>query len=377
MKNQSFNNNHINYSKNTLFTVGIEEEYMICDPENYELIPKANEIIQSIDNKFKNRFSYELILSEIESNTKICKTVNEAIDEILLYRNILSKLGNSLDFVIGINGTHPTALPKDQKFVDNNAYNWVLNELSYYASRNITFSTHFHIGLNDPETSISICNALRRWISPLLALSVNSPFFEGILTGMHSSRTFQFSTFPRTEIPDYLDSYNSYKTIIENYVKSKSIVKPRQIWWKIRPHIDFGTIEFRMCDAQRSISNIKMLASLCQALVHTEYISNDFSKSRYKLEYLNDGLWKASRYGINGLIVDPLTSKILSIKDFIYLMYEYCYKSLCYFGNDQIIDSIDSICKEGTEHDLQLKIFNKYGIDELKKYLIKKVEYSL
>ena len=249
--------NQFNTSKN--YTIGVEEEYMLCDPSTGELVHKAEEIMSKIPSELIDRFSYELILSEIESNTKICNNVNEAIIEILMYRNLLKDIGKKLNYKIGINGTHPTALPKDQKFVTNDSYSWVKNQLQYYASRNITFSTHVHIGVNSPESAIYITNAARRWIAPLLALSVNSPFFAGILTGMQSSRTFQFSTFPRTNIPSYISSIKEYYSLIDKFIQTNSIEKPRQIWWKIRPHIDYGTVEFRMCDAQRSIKRNKAI----------------------------------------------------------------------------------------------------------------------
>ena len=127
------------------FTIGVEEEYMICDPLSGELVDRADIIMSNLPKDRLNRFSYELILSEIESNTKICNTVKEAIDELRLNRNFLQQLGDANDYCIGLSGTHPTANPSKQKFVKNDSYNWVSNQLKYYAKRNITFSTHIHI----------------------------------------------------------------------------------------------------------------------------------------------------------------------------------------------------------------------------------------
>ena len=365
------------YNKNSLFTIGIEEEYMLCDTSTYDLVPKAGIIMNKINPKNRNRYSYELILSEIESNTKICSEVNEAILEVAKHRNELKEICAKENCLIGISGTHPTALAKDQIFVENDSYNWVSSQLQYYAKRNITFSTHIHIGIDNPDKCIQICNTLRRWIAPMLALSINSPFFEGELTGMCSSRTFQFSTFPRTEIPGYIDSYNDYLDIIKNYKNTNSIEKPRQIWWKIRPHAEYGTIEFRMCDAQRSLKNIKMLTAISQALVHKIYTSNDYIKSSsYKHEYLNDSLWKASRFGLNCYIIDPGTNKIISMKDFVNEMYLYCIDSLKYFNNTNIVDNIKCILNNNTEYHNQLNIYKKHGMETLKKYLIDDVDYS-
>lgn len=369
-------NNSI-FNKNSLFTVGIEEEYMLCDPKSFDLVPKANELMAQIDSKSKERYSYELILSEIESNTKVCDNVNDAIIEISKHRNELKYISKKNNCLIGISGTHPTALPREQTFVNNASYKWVANQLQYYAKRNITFSTHIHIGVDDPEKSIKICNSLRRWIAPMLALSANSPFFEGSLTGMCSSRTLQFNSFPRTEIPNYIHSYKEYLNIIDNYIKSDSIEKPRQIWWKIRPHIEYGTIEFRMCDAQRSLANVKMLAGLAQALVHTIYKKDDYTNCLYKNEYLNDSLWKASRFGLQSKIIDPGTEKIIDMIDFVETMYSYCSDSLNYFKNKDIIQRIKYLLKNNTEYHRQMNIYNAGGMNELKKFLIDDVEYSL
>lgn len=365
------------FENNDNYTIGVEEEYMICDPLTGELVHKAEQIMSNIPDDLVNRFSYELILSEIESNTNICKDVDEAISEMIKYRNLLKNIGENLNYKIAINGTHPTALPKDQKFVNNDSYSWVKNQLQYYATRNITFSTHVHIGVNSPENAISITNTARRWIAPLLSLSVNSPFFEGVLTGMKSSRTFQFSTFPRTNIPSYISNVEEYYSLIDKYIKSKSINKARQIWWKIRPHIEYGTVEFRMCDAQRSIKKNKAIISLMQALVHTINENNDFNSSNYNDEYLNDALWKAARKGLDCKIIDPLDENIYTMRDMINKMIDYLYKSLDHFNNVDIINTVQDILKNGTEHDEQMIVYKEKGFDGLKKYLIDDVDYYL
>ena len=315
------------------YTIGVEEEYMICNPTDGELINKADEIISKIPNHLKDRFSYELLLSEIESNTVICDNVKDACSNILFNRNLLSDIGNEIGFKLGISGTHPTSKPSDQKFVNNDSYNWVSEQLKYYAQRNVTFSTHIHIGIQSPELIIKVTNSLRRWIAPMLALSANSPFFDSRETGMQSSRIFQFSTFPRTNIPAFIKNLNEYNRLVELYIKSDSIEQQRQIWWKIRPHIEYKTVEFRVCDIQRSIRNTELLIALTQALVHTIVSKEDFTKNDYNYEVLQDGLWKSARFGLNGKIIDPFDSKVLSLKNMIKIMLNYCEESLKYFNN--------------------------------------------
>ncbi len=359
------------------FTIGIEEEYMICDPKTGDLVNRANIIMNHFKDLYPERFSFELIEAEIESNTSVHYEIRDAIKELSLLRSELKTLGKTNDFSIGISGTHPTGKPLEQKFITNESYNWVSDQLGYYAQRNMTFSTHMHITIPEFEYSVNVMNGVRRWIAPLLALSVNSPFFDGQKTKMRSSRTMQFGAFPRTNIPNKFNSLNDYINYNEKLIKSKSIAKNRHVWWKIRPHLDYKTIEFRVCDAQRSLENVRILSSLCRALTYTSFI--DFKKNKLfedlNVEFLNDSLWKASRFGFDSLIYDEALDKIITMKELILLMYEYSYEALKIFGDEDIINGIHSILDNGTECDAQLDVYKKYGYEGLKLFLINNVDY--
>ena len=359
------------------FTVGIEEEYMICNPKSGDLIDKASFIMNHF--KESDRFTFELIESEIEANTSVHTRVKDAIVELSELRNKLFQLGRKNNFTLGISGTHPSAKPEAQTFVDNDSYNWVRNQLHYYAKRNMTFSTHVHISIPDFSEVIHIMNAIRRWIAPLLALSANSPFFSGEKTGMRSSRTMQFGAFPRTNIPKNFNSLTEYDNYVNKLLEIESISKNRHIWWKIRPHLDYKTLEFRVCDAQRSLKNVRMLSSLCRALVYTAYIEYKKNKlvENLSVEFLNDSLWKASRFDFNSLIYDEASNSNMSMNNFIEKMYNYCYNSLEIFGDEDIIEQINHILKMGSECDDQINIYNKEGIDGLKLYLMHNVDYLL
>mgnify|MGYP002856915294 CR=1 FL=1 len=368
--------NAFNHSKP--FTIGIEEEYMICDPKTGELINKANDIISFLNEPYIDRYSYELILSEIEVNTRVHTDTESAIEEISDLRKKTKEIGKKLGFNIGISGTHPTSKPQDQKFVNNDSYNWVAKQLGYYAQRNITFSMHVHISTNNAEETIHITNSLRRWIAPMLSLSTNSPFFSGCNTKMRSSRIFQFGSFPRTNIPRTFKDYNDYEQLVNLYIKTKSIEKPRQVWWKLRPHMEYGTIEFRICDVQRSLSNAFMLAGISQALVYQASVdyNNKELIENYDIELLNDALWKASRFNMSSQIIDPVTYNQSSIKQQILIMQEYIQPALSYFGNMKVNKYINNIISKGTESDDQIKIYNDTGFVGLKKYLMNNVEYN-
>ena len=358
------------------FTVGIEEEYMICNPKDGTLVDRASFIMNHFKDIMPERFSFELIEAEIESNTSVHYEIREAIKELSFLRSELQELGKKNDFCLGISGTHPTAKPSDQKFIQNESYDWVSNQLGYYAKRNMTFSTHVHITIPDFEKSVNIMNGLRRWIAPLLSLSCNSPFFDAEKTGMRSSRTMQFGAFPRTNIPNKFDLLSDYEDLNNNLIKANSISKNRHIWWKIRPHLDYKTLEFRVCDAQRSLENVRVLTSLARALTYASFI--DYSKGKlvedFSLDYLNDSLWKASRFNFDALVYDEVQDKIVSLKDLILLMCEYSYEALKLFGDEDIISKVESIIKNGNECDEQIKVFNESGFDGLNLFLINNVD---
>ena len=358
------------------FTVGIEEEYMICNPKDGSLVDRASFIMNHFKDIMPERFSFELIEAEIESNTSVHYEIRDAIKELSFLRRELQELGKNNDFCLGISGTHPTAKPSDQKFIQNESYDWVSNQLGYYAKRNMTFSTHMHITIPDFEKSVNIMNGLRRWIAPLLSLSCNSPFFDAEKTGMRSSRTMQFGAFPRTNIPNKFELLSDYEDLNNNLIKANSISKNRHIWWKIRPHLEYKTLEFRVCDAQRSLENVRVLTSLARALTYASFI--DYSKGKlaedFSLDYLNDSLWKASRFNFDALVYDEVLDKILSLKDLILLMCEYSYDALKLFGDEDIISKVESMIKNGNECDEQIKVYNESGFDGLNLFLINNVD---
>lgn len=365
------------FKKNRNYSIGVEEEFMICDPESGLLIDKANDIMDRV--KDKNRYSYELLLSEIETNTSICDSVESSIKHLSTHRKELRNIGKELGYKIGISGTHPTARAVDQNFVDSSSYNWVAEQLQYYAKRNITFSTHVHISVDDPDRAIKIINATRRWIPALLALSANSPFFEGEKTGFKSSRSMQFGSFPRTNIPVKIKSFESYCNLVSTLIETKSIQKPRQIWWKIRPHLDYGTLEFRICDVQRSLKRTKMLVALIQALVHSydSMFAYDNHHENINYELLNDAFWKAMRFDFDSIVTDCFDGTRLKLRDYIYKMIDTVHLSLSELGNNDVLDTLDDIIKNGTEADQQIDYEKKYGKNKLLLYLMNDVEYNV
>ncbi len=186
----------------------------------------------------------------------------------------------------------------------------------------------------------------------------------------------QFGAFPRTNIPNKFELLSDYEDLNNNLIKANSISKNRHIWWKIRPHLEYKTLEFRVCDAQRSLENVRVLTSLARALTYASFI--DYSKGKlaedFSLDYLNDSLWKASRFNFDALVYDEVLDKILSLKDLILLMCEYSYEALKLFGDEDIISKVESMIKNGNECDEQIKVYNESGFDGLNLFLINNVD---
>ena len=360
------------------FTLGVEEEYMLCQPVTGDLVERADVILAGLAPEEKERFSYELIRSEIEINTPVCETVAETMEQVVAFRRQVRGIGREHDFRIGISGTHPTALGDDQQFVEAPGYQWVAEQLRYYALRNITFALHVHVALPGAEAAIAVTNAARRWLAPLLALSTNSPFFQAHNTGMRSARTFQFGAFPRTNIPGTFRSFDHFQQVLETYLAMGSINLPRQIWWKIRPHAHYGTVEFRVCDMQRSLRRTEMIVALSQAIAHRsawEFAQNHLQQD-FELEYLNDALWKATRFGFSTLVADPGDDSIITLGELIEKMVAYVQPSLAELGNEHVAATVEEVLRQGSEAQEQLAVYEKEGFSGLNIMLMDHVDFG-
>ena len=369
------------YKHNKLLTIGIEEEYQLCNPETGDLVNIVDKLMDAADPDLRKQFSYELLLSVLEVRTGISQSVEEAVAAIAAMRRKSAALASQFDVVLGMSGAHPFADWKDQKFVDTEDYQWVKNQLQYLARRNITFGLHVHIGIDDPNKAVRVSNTLRRWIAPLMAISANSPFFDGIRTGMMSTRTVQFGTFPRTGIPPHLNGFEEYQTLVDKYIESGSITKARQIWWKVRPHLTFGTVELRMFDVHASLRRTGAFIALTQALVGQ--IVEDFECGKLEQPvndvYLLDGYWKARRFGLDCDIICPFDGAVYSMRDEVKKMLNFVKRFAKKEGTSIWLEEIEDILENGNGAAHMLGLAEELGDDlvALQKRMISSVEYEL
>src|SRR5450759_1038238 len=258
------------FAQSTDFTVGVEEEFSILDPETLELLPRFEQLFAAAerDPLLRGGITGELISSEIEIISGVGSDLSDALARQRERRRRLFALAAEEGLALGATGTHPWADYREQPIIDTEHYRRVEEGLKYVAWRNNTFSTHVHLGINGIDRAVRVCDRLRSVLPLLLAVSANSPYLDGRDSGLQSTRTQSFTkSFPRCGIPDAFGSWTAYREYIEFLVTTRSIVEFTQVWWSIRPHFSFGTVEVRICDAQATAQESEALAALMVACI--------------------------------------------------------------------------------------------------------------
>jgi carboxylate-amine ligase len=291
------------------FTVGIEEEFSILDPDTLELAPRFEELraVADGDELLRESITGELISSEIEIISGIGEDLHDALARQRERRRRLFALAAGSGAALGATGTHPWADYRAQPIIDTEHYRRVERDLKYVAWRNNTFSLHVHVGIRDADRAVRVCDRLRPVLPLLLAISANSPYLDGRDTGLHSARTQSFTkSFPRCGVPDPFGGWRGYREYIEFLISTRSIVEFTQVWWSVRPHFSFGTVEVRICDAQATAQESEALASLMVACIAQAARDVDdgvpFSDPAPRL--VEENMWRAIRHGMSGRLID-------------------------------------------------------------------------
>ncbi len=291
-------------------TVGIEEEFAILDRGSLDLTPRFEELNQQAaqtDSELATSISSELILSEIEIRSGAGSNVADALARQRAMRQRLFSLAASEGVELGSTGTHPWADYREQLNVQSDHYRRVVDGLQYVARRNNTFSLHVHVGIRDADRAVRVCDRLRALLPTLLALSANSIFFEGLDSGLASVRTQSFTkSFPRCGVPDAYGSWASYHDYLELLLATGSIEEDTQVWWSVRPHLAFGTVEVRICDAQSTAEESNALIELIVACVLQCARDDDEGRPIFEppARLIEENLWRAIRWGASGELID-------------------------------------------------------------------------
>jgi carboxylate-amine ligase len=303
------------FEDSTDFTVGIEEEFALLEPGTLELVPRfelLRDAAQS-DPLLAESIAGELISSEIEIRSGRGEDVEDARGRQADRRRRLFTLAAANGVALGSTGTHPLSDYREQHIIDTEHYHRVEDGLKYVAWRNNTFSVHVHVGVQGADRAVRVCDRLRPVLPFLLAVSANSPYIDGRDSGLHSGRTQTFTkSFPRCGIPDVFGSWAAWSDYVELLVRTGSIVEFTQLWWSIRPHHSFGTVEVRICDAQTTAAEADALAELITACVRRAAAEVDAGETPPDLPHrlIEENMWRAIRYGLDGRLLDLQAARI-------------------------------------------------------------------
>ncbi len=345
------------------FTLGIEEEYMVIDPVTRELTSHDQKIVELASQVLKDHVKAEMHQAVVEVGTGICKDVGEAREDIRRLRKLVSEVAAGLNLKIGAAGTHPFSHWSTQLITPNPRYDEIVNEMQEAARSNLIFGLHVHVGIADKNMAIHIMNSIRYFLPHVYALSSNSPFWEGRNTGFKSFRTKVFDKFPRTGLPDYFNDWDDYKNYINLLIKTNCIDNAKKIWWDVRVHPFFDTIEFRICDVPMLIEETMAITAIFQALVVKLYKLRlkNMNFIMYNRALINENKWRASRYGIDGKLIDFGKQMELDTRSLILELLDFIDDVVDELGSRESITYVHTILKDGTGADRQLKVYHETG----------------
>jgi carboxylate-amine ligase len=356
------------------FTIGIEEEYQTIDPETRDLRSHLQmEIIGRGKTLLREQIKPEMHQSVIEVGTGVCANMEEARKDIVGLRSSMLQLARDAGLSLAASGTHPFADWRKQEIYPDERYAEIVEDMKMVARANLIFGLHVHVGIEDREASIHLMNAARYFLPHILALSTNSPFWLGMDTGLKSYRCKVFDKFPRTNIPDYFQSWGEYEAFINLLVHTGCIDNAKKIWWDIRPHPNFPTLEFRICDIPMRVDETLAIAALIQATVAKLYKLHSANQSfrLYRRALIMENKWRALRYGIDGKLIDFGKSIEVPLRDLIYEYLHFIDDVVDELGSRNEINYIHKMLEQGTGADRQLRVFRETGD------LIKVVDYII
>jgi len=348
------------------FTIGIEEEYQTVDPVTFDLRSHiATEIVHEGKRRMNEKVKAEMHQSVVEVGTGVCQNIEEASLDLRDLRRQMIALTEESGLRLVAGATHPFADWRVQDIYPDARYLQVVEDMQIVARANLIFGLHVHVGIEDRETLIHLMNQLRYFLPHLLALSTNSPFWIGMNTGLKSYRCKVFDRFPRTNIPDTFTSWADFETFVTLLVKTNSIDNGKKIWWDIRPHPVFTTLEIRICDIPMRVDETLAIAALIQATAVKLYRLHERNQSwrTYSRALLMENKWRAARYGIDGSLIDFGQEREVDERALLLEYLDWVDDVLDELGSRDAVDHVRWILDNGTGADRQLRAWQKAGRD--------------
>src|SRR5216684_992375 len=346
-------------AKNHTFTLGIEEEFAIVDPQTRELRSHIQEILEGGKVMLKEQIKPEMHQSVVELGTEICQSVVDARVHVIELRSRLAELAGRAGLKIASAGTHPFSHWRDQLITEGERYEEIVKDMQLVARANLIFGLHVHVGIPERESAIHVMNQVRYFLPHIYALSVDSPFWVGHDTGLKGYRLKVFERFPRTGIPDAFESLSEYEDFCKLLVKTGCIDNPKKIWWDIRLHPVFDTLEVRVCDAQSRVDDTLAVAALIQAVIAKLFklLQRNTTFRVYRRRLLDENRWRASRYGIDGKLIDFGRETEVETCSLLNELLEFVSTEVDELGSKKEMAHIERVMREGTGADRQLAVF--------------------
>ena len=362
------------------FTIGVEEEVQIIDPETLELRSHVVQLMSAAAMRgLGDQIKGEMHQSIVETGTKICENVSELRLEMHRTRNELVSSAESTGLHVAAAGTHPFSSWIDQVISPGERYQHIVEEMGQLARSLLIFGMHIHVAMPDKQSTIDMMNMVRYFLPHLLALSTSSPFWMGRNTGLKSFRTTVFRRFPRTGIPETFGSWSAYENFVNLLVKLNCIDNGKKIWWDVRPHPTFGTLEFRMCDVATKVEEALAIAALTQAIVvkiHRLYTGN-MGWRLYRRALIEENKWRAARYGIEGKLIDFGKEQEVHMRQLIPELLEFVDDVLDDLGSRSAVEYVTTIMTEGTSAERQLRVYHETGdMKEVVRHLVAETRSS-
>lgn len=342
-------------------TIGIEEEYQIIDPETRELTSYISEFLDEGAMVFRDQVKPEFLQSQIEVGSHVCRNIKEARQEVTRLRCIVGDIAEKNGRKIVAAGTHPFSHWQDQVITDKDRYKGLVADMRMIAQRLLIFGTHVHVGIPDPDLRIDVMNQMTYFVPHIFALSTSSPFWMGQNTGLKSYRSVVFEDLPRTGLPEYFDSAQEYDTFLHTLISTGCIDEATKIWWDIRPHPKFPTLEFRMCDCVTKVDEVIAIAALIQAVVAKliQLRKNNQSWRIYRRSFIAENKWRAIKDGLDGQLIDFGKEEAVPIRFLLTELLELIDDVVDELGVRGEIEYIHTMLKEGTSADRQLRRYQE------------------
>jgi len=343
------------------FTIGIEEEYQLIDPETRELTSYVQEFLDEGRLVLQDQIKPEFMQSQVEVGSRICHNIGEAREELYRLRREISDLAASHGLVIAASSTHPFSKWSDQQITTMERYTKHMEQLADVARRMLIFGMHIHVGIDDKEVMIDIMGQARYFLPHLLALSTSSPFWHGRETGLKSYRSIVFENVPRSGPPPDFNSWSEYEHFVETLIRTNCIDEATKIWWDIRPHPKFPTLEFRGTDICTKVDEAICIAALTVSIVATLMKLRKTNRSwrRYRHHLITENKWRAVRYGIRGNLIDFGRQEEVPAKVLTYELLDFIDDVVDEVGVRKEVEYVHTILEDGTSSDRQLATYHR------------------